>query len=128
MERKYAYISIPITGYDIKERIETSKFVAEILGLRGFQTYNPLDLAVKFPGKSWEWYMEQDLKELHAGVNALFLCPGWRNSRGCKIEYEEALAINKNPEKNIEIYEVTAWSNKPYFRTSWLATRQIKQK
>lgn len=108
MERKKAYISIPITGRDIEEVRKESKIVEQVLNGLGYDTFNPLDLEKSNPGQSWEWYMDQDLKIIQSGtLNAVFLCKGWRQSSGCMLEYKTALHENGMGIRHIDVYEIT---------------------
>ena len=45
-------------------------------------------------GWTWDDYMEAAI-ELQRGCDAIFLLPGWRNSRGATVEYYVAQALGQ---------------------------------
>jgi hypothetical protein len=89
-----AYISGKITGdADYKQKFKTAQ---NILESAGFEVFNPAEL--EEPGKSWEWYMKRDIKEL-MDCDAILLLKGWKESRGARLEAYIASQLK------IKIYE-----------------------
>lgn len=86
-----AYISAPVTGYDLKKRMEYFRKVAEILRAFGYIAVNPLERVAQDLGldKTHEEYMRRDLSLLLT-CDIIFLAPGWNGSRGCRMEFEVA--------------------------------------
>ena len=78
------YISIPISGHDEKEVREHADLIKAALSRAGHDVVNPFDITpCKNP--TYADYLCADLREL-ADCEAIFLCDGWRFSRGCRIE------------------------------------------
>lgn len=81
---KKIYISIPITGHDEAEVRQHADLMKGALSRAGYQAISPFDI---YPGKNPTYadYICCDLRAL-ADCDAIFLCKGWRFSRGCRIE------------------------------------------
>lgn len=83
------YISIPITGRnmeDVKAEASKAKSLFE-------------DAITKFEvcseeNKSYSYYMGRDIEEL-LECDAIYLCKGWQNSKGCQAEYQIAKIYDK---------------------------------
>lgn len=93
------YISLPIKGYDIEERIMYAKVVENMLAKKfGEKTeiVNPLkDVTVKnADSMSYERYLGKDIEELSTCDTAVF-CPKYENSHGCLIEYWFSMYASK---------------------------------
>ena len=113
MENKKIYLSGKISGDpNFKEKFAQK---ARELTERGYQVFNP---AVHPDMFTWEQFMELDLKAL-AHCDTIYLMKDWKDSRGAKIEYDEAVRLGKNIvfedslEKNhgfkVEIQEVKSF-------------------
>lgn len=78
------YISLPITGHDINKVRERADVVKASLSRQGYRPVNPFDI---YPGKNPTYadYLCSDLRAL-ADCDAIYLCEGWKFSRGCRIE------------------------------------------
>lgn len=78
------YLSLPISGYDLQERIETAMEMEVKLRGRGYDVFNPL-------GEQWIKglttydYMKLDLEELLKCNTVLFM-RGFNRSAGCHTE------------------------------------------
>lgn len=97
------YISIPIAE---KCEVAQRKKAAEIqrkFEHNGFEVVNPFNLAdmlaksFRLIGKTeptYEDYMKEDLNNLEDCTH-IFLCEGWKLSKGCVREAEHALLLEK---------------------------------
>lgn len=90
---KKIYISLPISNNEDSlgyRTWEAMKFVIEKLD--GYFPVYPPDM-LQFVGKkpdiieehSYAWYIGEDLKAI-GDCDAILMCDGWENSKGCRIE------------------------------------------
>ena len=102
MKRKRIYISIPISGYDLEEDKEKARYISERLlwdvfelkkGCHRPDVITPFDVCPE-PDKPYSYYMGKDIEAL-LECDAIFLCEGWQNSKGCMAEFEVARIYNK---------------------------------
>ena len=93
--KKY-YVSLPISGYDLTERklcaICAEKQIVE-------RHHKPLQVITPFvvcpePDKPYSYYMGRDIEAL-LECDAIYLCEGWQNSKGCMAEFEVARIYGK---------------------------------
>lgn len=91
MNKKRVYISLPITGYELQERKEyakrTASKVREYLteqGAKDFEVITPFDICPE-EGLTYAQYMARDIEVLMES-QLVFLCEGWYQSTGCRIE------------------------------------------
>lgn len=90
MENKKIYLSGKISGDpNFKEKFAQK---ARELTEHGYQVFNP---AVHPDMFTWEQFMELDLKAL-SHCDTIYLMKDWKDSRGAKIEYDEAVRLGKN--------------------------------
>lgn len=93
--RNNCYISGPITGYDLQERIEAFDKVQKELSKKGIFTINPLG---KGYGENESYthadYLREDIGFMVQSCNSIYLMDGWRESEGCKVEYQVAKACD----------------------------------
>ena len=102
MKRKRIYISIPISGHDIEEVKAKAIDIIERLLWDVFELKkgrNRPDVITLFdvcpePDKPYSYYMGKDIEAL-LECDAIFLCEGWQNSKGCMTEFEVARIYNK---------------------------------
>ena len=102
MKRKRIYISIPISGHDIEEVKEKAIDIIERLLWDVFELKkgrNRPDIITPFdvchePDKPYSYYMGKDIEAL-LECDAIFLCEGWQNSKGCMAEFEVARIYGK---------------------------------
>lgn len=85
------YLSLPISGYDLQERIDTAMQMEVKLRGLGYDVFNPLGDGW-MNGLSTHEYMKHDLKAL-LNCDAIFIMKGWNRSAGCKLELDTAVAI-----------------------------------
>ena len=119
MEKKKIYLSGKISGDPhFKEKFAQK---AKELTEKGFQVYNPTVHPDMF---SWEEFMELDLLAL-SKCDSIYLLDDWKDSRGAKIEYDEAVRLgkevlyDKERNKNIEQPDVKIAKTSEEYRL-WL--------
>ena len=91
----FYYLSGKITDSSPEQQalnMEVFFLVERELIARGFDVFNPARLEVE--GKSWEWYLARDMKWIYENRPALYMLPGWQESRGARLEYELAKLLN----------------------------------
>ena len=102
MKRKRIYISIPISGYDLEEVKEKARYISERLlwdvfelkkGQHRPDVITPFDVCPE-PDKPYSYYMGKDIEAL-LECDAIYLCEGRQNSKGCMTEFEVARIYNK---------------------------------
>ena len=99
---KRIYLSLPIknTGYTTKERMKYADEVRRLLELRyGVRNENvivitPFDVNENEDKDSYARKMGNDIEAL-LECDAIYLCEGWQNSKGCMAEFEVAKIYNK---------------------------------
>ena len=102
MKRKRIYISIPISGHDLEEVKEKARGIRKCLLLNEFdweKGWNSTDVITPFdvcsePDKPYSYYMGKDIEAL-LECDAIYLCEGWQNSKGCMAEFEVARIYGK---------------------------------
>ncbi len=87
--KKKIYLSGKISGDpNFKEKFaQKEKELTEM----GYHVFNPATHPDMF---TWEQFMELDLKAL-GHCDAIYLLDDWKDSRGAKIEYDEAVKLGK---------------------------------
>ena len=102
MKRKRVYISIPISGHDLEEVKEEARDISERLlwdvfelkkGQNRPDVITPFDVCPE-PDKPYSYYMGKDIEAL-LECDAIFLCKGWQNSKGCMAEFAVARIYGK---------------------------------
>ena len=99
---KRIYLSLPIknTGYATKERMKYADEVRRLLELRyGVRNENvivitPFDVNENEDKDSYARKMGNDIEAL-LECDAIYMCEGWQNSKGCMAEFEVAKIYNK---------------------------------
>lgn len=61
------------------------------LRAQGYEVINPAEHG-EVPGMKWADYIRKDLKLL-ADCDAIYLLPGWRQSRGARLEHRIAAEL-----------------------------------
>lgn len=88
------YISIPISGLPIEQQRAKAREIAKKLKALGHEPVNPFDTPPPSGNLSekeqYVYYNGEDLKRLLT-CDAVFLCKGWSESRGCRLEAQTAL-------------------------------------
>ena len=102
MKRKRIYISIPISGHDLEEVKEKARNIREWVlwdefglekGWHRPDVITPFDVC-REPDKPYSYYMGKDIEAL-LECDAIYLCEGWQNSKGCMAEFEVARIYGK---------------------------------
>ena len=102
MKRKRIYISIPISGHDLEEvkakvGYARERLLCDVFGFK--KEWNRPDVITPFdvcpePDKPYSYYMGKDIEAL-LECDAIYLCEGWQNSKGCMAEFEVARIYGK---------------------------------
>ena len=99
------YISLPISGYPIEERVAYANTVrnnlieinSQVCGFRGckknLSVVTPFDFCPE-PDKPYSYYMGKDIEAL-LECDAIYMCEGWQNCKGCMAEFEVARIYGK---------------------------------
>ena len=92
MKRKRIYISIPISGHDLEEVKAKARNIREWVS-HWYDAITPFDVCSE-PDKPYSYYMGKDIEAL-LECDAIYLCEGWQNSKGCMAEFEVARIYGK---------------------------------
>lgn len=88
------YISIPISGLPIEQQEAKAREIAKKLKELGHEPINPFDTPEAPIGLSdkeqYAYYIGEDIKRLLT-CDSVYLCNGWSESRGCRLEAQTAL-------------------------------------
>lgn len=79
-----AYLSGPISGYDMNERSKAFSEVEELIREPGIEVVNPLNNGLPDDAE-WSDHMLRDL-EMLIDCDMIVLLPGWQHSRGSLTE------------------------------------------
>ena len=96
MKTKRLYVSLPISGYDLDERkseAERIKSKLNFCGLSIIEVVTPFDVCPE-ADKPYSYYMGKDIEAL-LECDAIYMCEGWQNSKGCMAEFEVARIYGK---------------------------------
>ena len=97
MKRKRIYISIPISGHDLTEVKEDAEYKQNTLYWaykpNEWEIITPFDVCPE-PDKPYSYYMGKDIEAL-LECDAIYMCEGWQNSKGCMAEFEVAIIYGK---------------------------------
>ena len=100
------YVSLSISGYPIEERVAYANMVRNnlievisqtcgfLVRKKNLRVVTPFDICSE-PDKPYSYYMGKDIEAL-LECDAIFLCEGWQNSKGCMAEFEVARIYNKH--------------------------------
>lgn len=90
------YISIPISGKDIPTQKASAEAAARFLSIAGHKPVNPFDTPTPPPHynhrEAYAHFMGRDIEQLLL-CDAIFMCEGWENSIGCRIERHAAIEM-----------------------------------
>lgn len=88
------YISIPISGHDLKAQREKANEIADKLHKLGHEPVNPFDTPEAPKGLSdkeeYAYYIGEDIKRLLM-CDAVYFHPQWTKSKGCSTEHDIAI-------------------------------------
>lgn len=89
------YISIPMTGHDLATQRAKAAEIANQIRALGHEPVNPFDTpeppAELSERERYAYFMGEDIKRLLM-CDAIFMCKGWRGSKGCRAEMGVAMA------------------------------------
>lgn len=88
------YISLPITGHDIKKVEEMCNAAKEKIKSKGHEPVSPLDLCNGDYSKPYSYYIGVDMQAILECDAVLFL-DGYKNSKGCTLELAAAQIYGK---------------------------------
>lgn len=83
------YISVPITDLNYNDQRYHAFNAASTLGLKGYDVITPFDI-IKDPSTPYNECMGKCIEQL-LQCEAIYLCKGWRQSKGCNAELQVAL-------------------------------------
>lgn len=86
---KKIYLSIPISGRNYTDQRNYAYYVATNLAQKGYDVITPFDI-VKDPTTPYAKAMGECVSEL-LKCNGIYLCSGWKESKGCQAELHIAL-------------------------------------
>lgn len=87
------YISGPITGANINTTRLRFKCAEATLRIQGFTVANPMENGLP-EDAPYDEHIKRDL-EMLAECDAIYLLNGWERSKGCRIEFNEAVKARK---------------------------------
>ena len=90
MRKKCVYLSAPISGYDIDERLATFERVENELKKLGYKVLSPMKNGLS-QDEPTSRHMKRDIILLLQS-DAIFLMTGWNRSAGCLTELNVATA------------------------------------
>lgn len=96
------YISLPITGRDIDDVGEEAARAEEAIRRAGHTPVSPLALEHRDP-EDYPAVMGTDITALLCCDAVMFL-PGWKDSRGCRLEHAAARIYGKHIWYGKDIY------------------------
>lgn len=86
------YLSIPISNMDENKQREKADKIKMALSKKGWQVVNPFDIVPVKKNPDWFDHIGADLREL-SKCDAIYLCNGWKESKGCKLEMNYAVSM-----------------------------------
>ena len=93
---KRIYVSLPISGYDLDERKLYAMWVKNLIRdkyPKVAKVIKPFNVCSE-PDKPYSYYMGKDIEAL-LECDAIYLCEGRQNSKGCMAEFEVARIYGK---------------------------------
>lgn len=90
MEKKKIYLSGPISGFVLEERIWTFTHVAEMVEKWGHHAVNPFDNGLPHDAGYGD-HMKADMKML-LECDGILMLPDWQQSAGAQLELRVAMA------------------------------------
>ena len=95
------YISIPISGLDIKKVREKASLIKAKLSREGYDVVNPFEVYAGY-NPTYEDHICYDLLAM-LGCDAIYFCKGWEKSCGCGIEHDVAMRFKAYGRKEFKI-------------------------
>lgn len=87
------YLSLPITGRNIKDVKAHARRIKQIWESEGFDVITPFDI-VKDDSKPYSYCMGKDIETL-LECDGIIMCDGWFMSKGCRVENHVAQVYGK---------------------------------
>lgn len=92
------YISIPISGKDIKIQSSHANAIAKKIEAKGHIPLNPFSVPevpsyITDEKEAYAYYIGEDMKLLLTGDAILMVDIKWPNSKGCSIEHNAAYVM-----------------------------------
>lgn len=100
-QKKKIYISIPISGKDIREQRQEADRLAAFLSREGYEPVSPFNIYAGKDPDYWD-HICADLRAL-ADCDAVYFCGGWSDSLGCSIEH--SFVMNRQA-KGDKLYKI----------------------
>ena len=97
-KNKVVYLSLPMTGYDMKCVAERCKQLKERFQRDGYEIVCPLDIISDNGAdylQSYGFYMGLDIEFIIDKADMLIFDKGYTNSKGCLLEYRCAQLYSK---------------------------------
>lgn len=95
---KVIYLAGPYSGYsinDVHDHIEEARRVSRKLWMAGYAVVCPhMNTAYMDGEDTWGVFLEGDL-EIMARCDIVVMLPGWRGSKGARVEHETAMVLRK---------------------------------
>ena len=82
------YIAGPMTGYP-QYNYPAFAYVATALRAQNVDVRSPHEIDNEGVDRPWEWYMRRAI-QMMLDCDEVVLLPGWRDSRGARIEHQLA--------------------------------------
>ena len=86
---KKIYVSIPITGKVYEEQKAKAEAVKKELQAKGNEVITPFEICPE-QGKTDAYYMGKCIEAL-LECDVIYMCDGWKQSKGCRTEHFAAL-------------------------------------
>lgn len=93
MTKEKVYISGPITGIDPEVCRAHFEAAEQQLLARGYTPVNPLNNGLPSTA-TYDEHMKRDL-EMLANCAMIYMLDGWEKSKGCRIEFNTAIAAKQ---------------------------------
>lgn len=90
--KKKIYLSVPISHLDYEKQKEHAEKVGRYMEDMGFEVLSPFNNGVPDDAHPSE-HMRADFKLL-LEADAIFMCKGWEDSRGCMAEWTVATSCH----------------------------------
>lgn len=88
------YVSVPISGRDINDAKKQAESVKNILRYAGHEVITPFDVVPNPPRiperEQYAYCMGKDVEALLT-CDAIAMCEGWQDSKGCRAEHHIAM-------------------------------------
>jgi len=98
MNKKLWYVAHPYTsknGITIEDNLRNCNAICNNLIDKGYLIYSPITISHQFhllKERCPDFWYEYDL-EIMKKCNGIILCSHWEESKGCLLEYKEALKL-----------------------------------